>query len=648
MKRTLLLTALLFFVSPIFALAQQPYARYCPDPSQIFAGIIADRGGRPKIDLAVDSVFSEKMKRERLTGDLPVAPIYDLVFTAVPSINEYCLPQYDSEGHLIRKVDPPKTLPFTASIELKGKSLTSAFALSWNGKRDEDEQPLYEWKMKGWENGIVSENKMERLIRAVHDNDPSLKLVVEWKRKDGTRERSQTSANFTLCAPVWGNGGNQMVYSRVAHRLSDFTYQANSIVEQGFLKVDPFRAYKQWFSHILNLRNYQGKSWTNIHLDAEDGKLSIASDCGNDRATHISISPLVPPDDFASALTSGRFVQIASDVTKRALDYNDMPGKTRFFVHTPFPLIALHETAHAFGRISDEYVVHAGTSIYTGRNCRRDGDWWFSNGKNYGDIGIKGCHGSEDFRSSEKSLMRGAQSGEWRFNAVTCGYLIAVTKGDGGARGPEYWEECKNPAWNTIKPEGKILVSGLGHQLAAIFQSLFRAPALPPAVLSAEVGAVGGKEILIEHWSEDGTITGETISVPAIRYVPMSLADVPPDDESLAAPSVAPPATTPPVPSANASDEFVRTENIFDTVSIDVKVNGSDGPVSIQKGGRIVVSWISEGASRCRAMWSKNDIAKSGTIAGRLSKTGSFSIRAACVDAEGNRADDSVTVNVSE
>jgi|GEM_PF-1807279 len=523
---------LVFFILPFVASAQQPYARYCPDPAKdLFSGIIADRGGSPKIELAVDPAFNDKMKRERLTGDLPVAPIYDLVFTAVPGINEYCLPQYDAGGNLIRKVDPPKTLPFTASIELKGKSLISTPSLQWNGKRDEDEQPLYEWKMKGWESGIVSENKMERLIRAVHDNDPSLKLVVEWKRKDGGRERAERAANFALCAPVWGNGGNQMVYSRVVHRLSDFTYQAKSIVEQGFLKVDPFRAYKQWFSHILNLRNYQVKGWTNIHLDAKEGEMPIATDCGNDRSTHISISPLVPPDDFASALFSGRFIQIASDVTKRIQEAGDR-RVFPFFFSLPMPLIALHEIAHAFASVQDEYVALVGLST-PGRNCANfeNGLEFARNGIRYGDRDVKGCYGSESYRPSQKSLMRGAQSGETRFNVVSCGYLVAAIKGLDVKEGPLFWEECNNPAWNTIKPTGKT--SLLGSQLASIFSSLFSSHALPPASISASVGAAGsGEEILIEHWSEDGTITGETISVPAIRYVPMPLADVPADDDT--------------------------------------------------------------------------------------------------------------------
>lgn len=94
----------------------------------------------------------------------------------------------------------------------------------------------------------------------------------------------------------------------------------------------------------------------------------------------------------------------------------------------------------------------------------------------------------------------------------------------------------------------------------------------------------------------------------------------------------------------NTSSDFLSTENIFDTVSVDLKVNGSDGPIEVEKRDRIVLSWISEGATRCRGVWSKNDLKLSGTAAGRITR--SVNIKIACIDGEGNRADDAVRVDV--
>lgn len=714
----------LFFISPFFAMAQQPYARYCPDPAQIFTGVATNHDGSPNIELEVDPVFDEKMKRERFTPDLFVTPIYDLVFTVVPTINEYCLPQYDENGTLIKKVDPPKKLPFAVSLELAGKDLISASSLSWNGKRDNAGLPVYEWKIAGWPNGIVSESKMERLIRAIHDSDPSLKLVVEIKRSNGVRDRIESGAGFLLCAPVWGSGAHQVVYDRVAHRLSDFIYQSDSIVSQGFLKVDPFKAYQKEFSHAVNLRNYQGKSWFQIHLAAREGQLTIAQDCGNNKASHISISPLVPLDDFASALTSGRFIQIASDVEKRAVDYNEL-GPTRFFVYTPFPLIALHEFGHAFAGLRDEYIRFGrGVTGASHKNCSTNPTTEFVyNGKRYGDSNFEGCvYPEESYRPSQKSLMRGAQSGETRFNVVSCGYIIAAIK---GGTGPEYWPECMNPGWNTIKPASMTV--SLGKLLASVFQGFSSAKNL------AAVGSAGesGEEILIEHISADGTFTGEVLTVPSVSYVSPPLVEVSSYEEETDASPV--PNTQPPQacgdangngkvttldivlmrrhilglellntdgsiersdinrdgavttldiallrrkilgdgafplscsaavfdldsesfedldshsqsPSSNLSD--VTSESIFDTVSVDLKVNGQDGPIEVEKRDRIVLSWISEGATRCRGVWSKNGIKLSGTAAGRITRPAKIKI--ACINADGERADDSVRVDVTE
>src|SRR3989338_3918140 len=66
---------------------------------------------------------------------------------------------------------------------------------------------------------------------------------------------------------------------------------------------------------------------------------------------------------------------------------------------------------------------------------------------------------------------------------------------------------------------------------------------------------------------------------------------------------------------AESTDTLLQSENIFDSISVDIKINGSDGPIEVENGSRIVVSWISEDTTRCRGVWSKSDIKLSGTIA---------------------------------
>lgn len=95
-------------------------------------------------------------------------------------------------------------------------------------------------------------------------------------------------------------------------------------------------------------------------------------------------------------------------------------------------------------------------------------------------------------------------------------------------------------------------------------------------------------------------------------------------------------------PSSNLTD--ITSDSIFDTISVDLKVNGQNGPLTVEKRDRIVLSWISEGATRCRGVWSKNDIKLSGTAAGRITRP--VTIKIACINAEGERVDDAVQVFV--
>lgn len=101
--------------------------------------------------------------------------------------------------------------------------------------------------------------------------------------------------------------------------------------------------------------------------------------------------------------------------------------------------------------------------------------------------------------------------------------------------------------------------------------------------------------------------------------------------------------------SAQTDDDFLQGENIFDTPSVDLKVNGSDGPVNVAIGERITISWESDGAKRCRGNWSKKDLRLNGKIAGKLSRSvvSSVTVRIACIDGDGNRKDDSVLLEVS-
>ena len=100
---------------------------------------------------------------------------------------------------------------------------------------------------------------------------------------------------------------------------------------------------------------------------------------------------------------------------------------------------------------------------------------------------------------------------------------------------------------------------------------------------------------------------------------------------------------------AQTPSDFLPSESVFDTLSADLKINGKDGPVEVAVGERITISWESEGAKRCKGNWSRNDLKLNGKITGRLgsSVVNSIIVRIACIDADGNREDDSVALKIT-
>jgi hypothetical protein len=326
-----------------------------------------------------------------------------------------------------------------------------------------------------------------------------------------------------------------------------------------------------------------------------------------------------------------------------------LPGLGAVLGRGAGPLAYIHEFAHVFAWLDDEYLYAQYGSpkrkkiiYYDFRNCADTpaNDYAYQN-KLYGGTAYKGCMFEKEYDSAPLTFYRPSQISIMRhpdfesFNVVSCGYIVAAILNETPTKenASKYWPQCAR--MNDVIKDG-VQASAM-YPFFAWLDGIFN-----PATNNLQTAAVGNSNdsssdisyIIVESFDPNNP-WGDIIEV------------VPDDANTTQSIQQTPPPTTSPPPLSNSSD-FLSNENVFDTVSLDVKVNGSDGPVEVQKGGRIVVSWISEGASRCRAVWSKNDIAKSGTVAGRLSKTGTYTIRAACIDDNNNRADDSVMVKVGE
>ena len=470
MRKTLFFGLVLLLLLPfsLFAETAAPYARYCPDPTDIFTGVAHETENTPKITVKVDPVFNAKMKGERSMGDLPLTPVYDLVVTVVPTINEYCLPQYDANGTLIRKVDPPQLFPFTASLVV-GNSVTADSTLVIGIlKRTETKSDTgewqYEWKAKGWPNGIADSAKMERLIEAISKNQ-SVNVIVEVKRPGKETVFEKSPVSFSLCAPVWGSGQHKIVgmYDDGAYANRVVRY-FDEIREGGFAKIEPYASNQDFFSYSVDLKKVFGGSITplaQIALDAKKAGFRTPTTAIQNNVLaqyiHASSCPtgtyLLKVNNKSNSLPwgIGGIALFGGSIQGALIDMEGARLVASSRGASDVSIVYVHEFSHTFAKLNDEYVYRA-QSVNVGlplRNCSvRPAADFSLNGKMYGSTRYQGCSFQYDagdkpsvpnaryYRPSDKSVMN--KDGD-EFNVVSCGYILAAIKG-GDAK--SYFPEC--------------------------------------------------------------------------------------------------------------------------------------------------------------------------------------------------------------
>lgn len=355
---------------------------------------------------------------------------------------------------------------------------------------------------------------------------------------------------MTNCARLWGSGRHTLVFSRLdylnKYPLSVFINDAESVRTHGFEKIDPFRQpqYKESFSHFADLRLYDPTEWnkatdTLLDDDLAYGKKRLTlrvynnvfkniagagASCQSDSGAITAALGASPEPGFAAL--SGRGLFVDKDVEEVIKDYELFPS--------PLPIVVLHEFGHAFAGLNDEYVHRNGPEdeLRFGmpfRNCSIvPRTAWQLNGIRYGDTKYSGCTFPEVFRGgtraspntvpvyrpSDKSMMKAAQSGEWRFNVVSCGYIVAAIK---GGQAKDYWPECMR--YDTVKPT-ETAAAPFGR-----FLSWFAPGALPAGEhLVAQVGSpvTGGQQsppyLIIESFDPHNP-WGEIVEVVPDDYV---------------------------------------------------------------------------------------------------------------------------------
>jgi len=474
----LLIVVLLFFACTYTGgvLAQERFyytdSMICPQDvipaGKVFRpiGIEAD-----SVKLEVDTAFVSKMQRERGFTPREPTPIYDLSLKVLPTWG-FCYVS-DTSPYL---TNYPAKLPFEAYIYAPndagglGDKVVGPGVFNYL-KENENGDPVYEWLLSGWINGITSSSKLETLIASVASHGYLTLIVVDQNGKNVLEKRIYLS----LCAPISGSGTHHIVGMRDdLVWLSDMIGQFEKDRTQGFASIEPYKKYQNEFSYDIDLFGkigshkdiglFLGEVYKAVQVDSKlhNGLISSitsSSKCMN--GTHLMYSSsfslgggvaLLHIGDDGSAL-----IRIGSD-----------------------PYLTVHEFSHTFAGLNDEYVYRNSSGAerfgFTFTNCSSDPkrDYVFDN-KKFGGDNWQGCSLNKFYRPTFNSLMNGPDIDQSlkSFNVVSCGYILAAIK---GGLAKDYWSECSNLGGTTLTgfDKARIMAVSIGENLRGFLSNIFR------------------------------------------------------------------------------------------------------------------------------------------------------------------------------
>lgn len=456
-------------------------------------------------------------------------------------------------------------------------------------------------------------NVAELLIESVAANRP---LFI---RLSHGGEKRDIPLPMTNCARVWGEGEHEIAYMRSvkstepAFSLADFIAKANTIRSLGFgdvdpLKgIDPLKKYQNRFAHFLDLKKHitenilrefiawyaeifkkSANTFTIQRHNQIFANITASSAC--QKETHMLLAEGAPRGGVSAVKGRALFVD------SQAID------------------LATHEFGHAFGGLNDEYPYISGpdhTLPIPFRNCSVTpmASWGYSSPK------MKGCSYDQVyqggratnketvnvFRSTEDSIMRYGD----QFNKVSCGFIMAAINNEAltTKNASKYWPECSR--MDTEEPGKIVQEPSLFGRFVNLPQTL--SAALPLSFRPWDESESDDTFIIAETLASDGTITGDIYSF-----------------------------------SDGEGDDGVRPG-----VTVDLKINDSDGPLILEKRAPAVISWTSEGAISCKGSWKKANLSDvSGRVRGRITKTHRFTI--VCKSDAGPSATDAVEVTIDD
>lgn len=284
---------------------------------------------------------------------------------------------------------------------------------------------------------------------------------------------------MTNCAQVYGRGKHKVVYMRgqsSGFNAQNLLAQANKDVS-GFNTIEPIKSNNSQLSHFVDLKNHND-NWPIVTS-------VLPSLCKSSNASTNQFFQDDRPDTPQTISSCGRFASYYyfhhAKLPGAYSDGGNLPGTLYVSVLPPegksqessylTPEVAVHEFAHAFGHLEDEYFICDPKDLARDpyptdyhNNCSIDplADW--ARGIKLSQFGVyaqayPGCSfqqsrsGRYTYRPSSNSIMNTNYSDYPfynMFNAVSCGWLLKKFKG-GLAR--DYLNTCA--AMPGIIPVGK-------------------------------------------------------------------------------------------------------------------------------------------------------------------------------------------------
>ncbi|MES2087900.1 MAG: hypothetical protein V4467_02815 [Patescibacteria group bacterium] len=244
----------------------------------------------------------------------------------------------------------------------------------------------------------------------------------------------------TNCVQLSGTGPNKIVFMRgsaLAESVGDFLSQAQSIIDDGFKTIEPFKTYQDQFSFYVDLMEVEQSKLPTDPGAYNTEALKSVSKCGGNSTEYMLIfsnKNMQNGVSFTDYGASSIYLNLATDTG------------------TSLPVNAIHEMGHAFSYLADEYELDLREPPKFQTNCTLHPlqDYRSSiDHKLYGRVDLPGCtcpakvQCENYYRPSSNSVMRHSNESS-QFNVISCGYILARIKDNDVKKSTaeKYWPEC--------------------------------------------------------------------------------------------------------------------------------------------------------------------------------------------------------------